>query len=377
MESIYVRVMTLASYEREPLPLTTRCHAGHVRWLKHLLGVVAPRLDEHIIERFNQWFVSPFGLRSSQHLLMPFVNRVHPYAEELGVTSDHCHSKETLTSGWQSFWGGLVFDACQKKLRFEDWFVKRKGSDDPKHFVLPMDCAHIIFDYVLLYIYVDHYLDSKYVDKDERQATLKTLFHLLHNPYDTKIPKSMIGLVFAYRRLLELRPEARSSLVLLFETEVVGLKYQAGGFDRIDYLRICELKGGRTALAINALLGYPVDEGVYNMGACIQLVDDLIDANADTEAGIATIATHDLKTLGCLDALFIYTMRRIFELPERFDPIKIIFLHTLLHAVMRDPNYTRILKTQTKPHTYLRSISNINLYALIESWLAHHILKTE
>ena len=102
---------------------------------------------------------------------------------------------------------------------------------------------------------------------------------------------------------------------------------------REEYLKICEDKGGYTCYALQSLLELPITGEEYTLGACIQLVDDLLDIDEDMDSNIHSIVTHDYSTDGNLDKLLEYTVNRISDMDRKYNLFKPILLLGLVFAV--------------------------------------------
>lgn len=146
-------------------------------------------------------------------------------------------------------------------------------------------------------------------------------------------------IIFRYQSLIShgTKDERRRKIEALkdiYYLEIKSSQVQKNtNLDRDLYLDICENKGGATVQAIEAILGLPVSHDGYQLGACIQLLDDLYDVQKDINDKIITVATHDLDKYGNLDELFCYTIIKIDNLDKRYLIFKIGLLEMLIALI--------------------------------------------
>lgn len=394
------KVFRLEPYEEAPPPLSLqKIDLRHIRRAYRLLRRRIVPLPEAEILKANRWL-----LEQKQQLegVLPrlcelYVARVRPYAGELGLVSSNDelgpHSGELLFSGFQNFYGLVLVSACLECIPTE----------------ARLD---VMFDYILLYLYVDHYLDDQRQPGSQKLTTLKAMFELVHDPHCREAPPRMQGLVAAYRRILEWAPQAQARLVSVFETEVVGTIFQGlpcqireqhrsgkeglgptgkdpsgpsrevasvgptakdpSGPSREEYLFMCELKGARTALGAHAILHgdeYRWRLDLYRIGACVQLLDDMHDINIDVQAGINTIATFEIQRCGNLDRLMYYTLERIESISTKFNLVKTLLAHLATYIMDASPYIGRRFRVQMEALTHIRHSQGVDIVAMFEEWL--------
>lgn len=320
------------------------------------------------INIFNKWLRrDKKGLKQHKWVIDIYANMIEPHAEELGFMENKEHSEEVLTSGLFCFLGQIIFYYSQYGL------VAIPGQDASKDIYSRI---RIIFDFSLLYIHVDHYLDNVKLNPEEKSRTLAQMFMLIHDPYCIEAPPRMSGLVSAYQRILKDAPEAKDVLIKLFMTEVLCIQKQTNpNLTRQEYIHITEIKGGRTATAIQAILGDKLTPEGYQIGACVQLLDDLIDVYADLEAGVWTLATHDLKKYGILDNYLLYTARRIVTLDSRFTIFKFLMMEILTYAISQHNCFSPIIKRRLKSSMHLRYDKGSKMMNIVNFWIQEYILE--
>jgi hypothetical protein len=315
-------------------------------------------MNEADIEVLNSYMCSD-KIHKFDFVIEMYVELILPHVDELGILDKTEHSEELLTSGLYCFLGIFFFRYSQYGYSIET--IK----DEMSH----------LFNFVLLYLHVDHYLDDPKVKESERTKTLALMIELLHKPDISKAPNKMTGLVKAYINLLNRSPDAKNILIKLFMSEVLGLLYQRSDKkSRFDYLTIAEIKGGRVGSAIQACLGLSFDKSHYEIGACVQLLDDMIDVYSDQDNQINTTATYDLKHYGHLDHLVLYTARRIDNLDVRFTIFKIFFMENLTYAISHGQAFSRTLRRRLKSYVHLRYCNGTKMMEIVNEWIRQRIM---
>lgn len=99
--------------------------------------------------------------------------------------------------------------------------------------------------------------------------------------------KGQIGLKTEYLRYLDRVISAQAQSQLQLSTQVVGKE---------GIVRITKEKGGSATLLYRCLLSNPLkvgeEEAIFELGALLQLMNDLFDLYKDTQAGAATLVTR-------------------------------------------------------------------------------------
>lgn len=112
----------------------------------------------------------------------------------------------------------------------------------------------------------------------------------------------------------------------------------------------------------------------------MQLIDDSVDVIADQRNGIHTIATHELKTTGTLDNLWIDIINRINSIDSRFTIFIILYTIFAVYIPDRLPEtYTAELRSYTNPmnlfdYSYGCDGSSLLVDAIMSELLAVEIL---
>ena len=336
--------------------------------LQDLVRSWAFPIQAECIAIFNDWLrLEREGLKKHNWIIDMYAKMIEPHAEELGFLDNREHSEEVLTSGLFCFLGQIIFYYSQYGLD------SIPGQDPVKNLLYRVPT---IFDFSLLYIHVDHYLDNINLDPMEKMTTLGKMFLLIHDPDCMEPPSRMKGLVVAYRRLLQDSPGSKDVLIKLFMTEVLCIQKQSDpNLTRKEYMHITEIKGGRTATAIQSILGDELTPEGYQIGACVQLLDDLMDVYADLEAGVWTLATHDLKKYGILDNYLLYTARRISSLDGRFTMFKFLMMEILTYAISQHNCFSLAIKRHLHSSMHLRYDQGSKMMNIVNAWLQQYILE--
>lgn len=88
------------------------------------------------------------------------------------------------------------------------------------------------------------------------------------------------------------------------------------------------------------------DEQLLLLGACVQLLDDLIDCSQDKREGITTIATYCLEEYEYLDSLFLLLCASILELENVLKKQRDALLWLARRAVSRSKHYSPRLRAE-------------------------------
>ena len=283
-----------------------------------------------------------------------FIYKLLPHADAFNLSDKS--SGELLSSGLICFCGALLFSMCK--------FTEIRKLDS-------------IFDLTLLYMLVDHYLDNIQIDSQSKKATISKMLLLLENPeLSGTEDKFLTEIVETYNRLRENCPTSHSWLKKVFLAEVEGVKIQSNAtLDRATYLKIAEKKGGLTSVAIQSLYSNEIADHDYDLGACIQLIDDMLDVHVDIKNDINTIATHDLQTIGSLDELLYYTIDKVYNLPSVFNAYKPIMMGVILYLVSKNEVFSPIIVWYMQPLILADYAKGLDAMQLLNTIINHKLSK--
>lgn len=236
---------------------------------------------------------------------------------------------------------------------------------------------HLILKFTTLYLLVDYYLDSKEISL-ERKKSLTDEIGIFFGRMKRKDEEKMIEMkskrvekersdvvgekrTFIFtslsfeaspmnikgekrdrdfidevlkimKEIAEESPHSLSYFYKLFQLEVESVKVQSSSSrSRDEYLICSEKKGMYTTAVIQSLLGGEVTGDILNLGAIIQLIDDIIDIDEDREEGINTIATHDKE----LDKLICHISGMICSLSASYSYVKVLLYQLLLYGITK------------------------------------------
>ena len=186
-----------------------------------------------------------------------------------------------------------------------------------------------LFTFALCYMLVDHFLDDNQIHKEEKKETIKELSDFLFLGKDSKNPL-ILAASERYHKLVTETPRCKKDILKLFESEIKGSIISSNqNLSREDYSNIVKEKGGGTSQAIASIIGLEDLEKENNIhfqvGVCIQLVDDLLDIWDDTKLDIYTLARYDFSENN-LDRYLYETVLKINELNSIYNFFKVILL---------------------------------------------------
>ena len=231
--------------------------------------------------------------------------------------------QSVIASGAMCFFASLVMSICQLG------YINNIGE---------------LFTFAACYILTDHYLDDNKILMEEKMNTIRQINKFIDtvsstdniiSDNDITIDSPIIRVVAKnYEKMVTKIPNSEHHLREVFHAEVKTMYLQTHSeLDRNTYLDICEWKGGLFSNAIQAILGLEITQAEYDLGSCIQLVDDIMDIEDDMSLGINTIATHDYHTYGNLDKLVLYMVNKVDKLDQKYTFFKPILYIGFTFAV--------------------------------------------
>lgn len=211
----------------------------------------------------------------------------------------------------------------------------------------------LLYSLTFLYSLLDHYIDDNDISFERKKHLIYKLSDLIISPrfvdysdqlndpcltqehkHDLKLISQLSYHLF---NIFQKVPSSLQYLKNLYYAEVLSMKLQHNcKFDRDLYLKLCQWKGGATCQAIQSILNLPVTNNDYELGACIQFVDDIIDVHDDLISNISTAATCDFEYYGNLDLLLFDTLDYINNMSSLNTIFKPILIGSLLYTIMHD-----------------------------------------
>lgn len=221
-----------------------------------------------------------------------------------------------MVSGSVCFFGALMMSFCQLG------------------YISNMDNLFLLSS---CYMILDNYLDDDTISITDKTKTIQELnIFIIRGSYNTNVvssnnsKESIVGAICdIYAKMITPSNEVHLKELFLAEVKTMYLQ-RSPNLNWDDYLHISEWKGGLTCNAIQSIIGLTVTQNEYDLGACIQLVDDMMDLEDDNKMGINTIVTYSYKN-NLMDKLFHYIVNKIDTLNKKYNLFKpILYLGLLL-----------------------------------------------
>ena len=212
-----------------------------------------------------------------------------------------------------------------------------------------------LFRYSTLYLILDHYIDDLEASEIGKRNLIKVLSKAIRNKGKTNIEdlkdSRINDMIDGFNIIIRKTPNALPSLRQIYEEQIKTYRLQTiPNLTREEYLSCSLDKGGYTVQAIESLLGLCSTEEAYDLGACIQLDDDLRDVTSDMKNKINTIATHDYRVNGNLNDLALYAATRIDLLTEEYWLFKAILMTCLVHTITTNSYFSDSLRDELEQY---------------------------
>lgn len=298
--------------------------------MDYCVGVVKnwlPPIDEEDKKKFHE-IITGTEQTIGSLMIKQYVKMITPHLECISKSRE----PDCFASGAIFFFGCLFYI-----MHFPKWG----------------DYLEDILLYNLLYILVDHYIDDVEMNPDIKKESIRQMWVLIQDPLSPiDVVDSVLEMIAKiYHQLITRRPKTKDLILKVFKAEIEGLKIQNNSnCTREQYLDMAIKKGGRSIEVLQGIVENEDeinDQQAFLWGAILQLVDDSVDVISDIENEIHTIATHDLKTKGNLDDLWIEIIKMI-DSAERFIIFKILFSIFSVYLPGRYPkNYSEELFGKT------------------------------
>ena len=195
-----------------------------------------------------------------------------------------------------------------------------------------------LFTFALCYMLIDHYLDDNTISDEEKKKSMKDIYAFIYTGKRESGNKLINAAADRYLDLVERVPSCKEYILKLFQAELKGVEIsKRKDLSREIYDKIDEEKGGLTAVAIGSIIGVTDVEESMKLGHLIQIVDNLLDIQDDTELGIYTLVRYDLDR-GTLDRYIYNSVIMIQNLSPIYNFFKVILLTGLVLGVHDNPN---------------------------------------
>jgi hypothetical protein len=193
--------------------------------------------------------------------------------------------------------------------------------------------------YVGLYMHVDNYLDDPNICEDDKKYLLSWL---LDN--NRKGGTKFLDEILRLYNILDIKTEENKKLFmnLVKITADASRIQKKNNLDYSAYLDICEKKGGWTVVVAGRLISKSdiLDEELFLLGECIQLLDDIADCSFDIMDGIETVCTYVIKTEFFLDKMADILMFKLKSLSNFLGFHAIIIEYMLRYVIHKSGNFS-------------------------------------
>ena len=213
-----------------------------------------------------------------------------------------------------------------------------------------------IFEFTIMYMLSDYYLDDVTINSTDKKYFIDTARKVLSGKHvdipnnNTKTSKFLTVLNDSYQKIIKRTPDAEIYLYEAIHAEILSMIVQKKPDLSLNlYYHISEWKGGSTVCAIQSILGLPVTNDEYELGALIQLCDDALDINDDIELNIYTAAIYEYERRSNLDEYICDVIIRIGKL-EKYNLFQPILLFSIVVAVVANDHCTPKLKELLEPY---------------------------
>ena len=226
-------------------------------------------------------------------------------------------------------------------------------------------------EFTTLYLYIDNIMDDCKVTMFKKTEMIQIIGKVLNGENNGKTlesyPEYIQPIIRSYYKINN--PNVNSYIKKLFMITIESFKIQTSNCNRQTYIDICKKKGGYMYLACKYILDLNIsDEKIFNLGACIQIVDDIVDANEDIDNGINTIVTYDINKEKYIDELLYDAILEIKALPGNLAIFKYILIKSLTRVIGKRDYFTNMIKRRfpTASHSHMRmEVNNFLKYQIL------------
>jgi len=289
-------------------------------------------------------------------LINDYVENLLPHLDVLRISKfeNNLRDKTSLASGFIF----LIYSVIYKCINYY--------NDDKES----------IYDYIILYMLMDQYIDDSTIDDDKKTEVIKQMVILIYDPYQYKnmklIDPILENMAITYIKLIIKYPNIKKSFINLFNIQIKGhIKQKNTNLSREDYYDLSIHKGIYTNNVLCDIYGITDDqEKLLNneIGIIVQLIDECSDVNEDINSNIYTIATYDLDKTGYLDNIIIDIMERIDKINNKYIIYKILFTYVVIYIVSQNNKFfsknLNLIFKYYDIYTYLKD--NLKLTALTD-----------
>jgi hypothetical protein len=243
-----------------------------------------------------------------------------------------------------------------------------------------------LFTFALGYMLIDHFLDNKDICLKEKEEKIREIGDYLLNGIVYENNELIQVIQERYNDLILRKPYCKKYFLHLFRAEWEGHKLEKNNNltqnqdqTRFHYLDICEKKGGYTALCIASIMDLLSNEedgkskNAYNLGDCIQRVDDMLDIDDNKELGIYTLIRYDIENKN-VDQYIYETCVLIENLSSNYNFFKPILLTGIILSIHDHPHIvSEDLFLLIKSYDHFSNISKAKLVDFFHEKLFSYI----
>jgi hypothetical protein len=195
--------------------------------------------------------------------------------------------------------------------------------------IISKEKIDLLIKYVLLYVYIDHTLDT---NKEYYIILKKILLKIIKNNLIEKKEYSNLPLhiqkSIEYLKLLF----KESPNCIPFILKAADIEFESIDIQNVrhDYLKLCYLKGESSAIAgLSILTDGIIYKGANIVGRLGQLYDDIIDIDIDLKDNILTFPIECLHKNGNIDLSIETFCIEIEKLPSQYSNLIRLILYSL------------------------------------------------
>jgi hypothetical protein len=260
-------------------------------------------------------------------LMNNYVENLLPHLDVLRISKfeNNLRDKTSLSSGFIFLFYMIIY----KSINY--------NNDDKQS----------IYDYVILYILMDKYIDDITIDNSKKTEVIKQMAILIYDPYQYKnmklIDPILKNMAITYIKLIKKYPNIKKSFINLFNIQIKGhIKQKSNTLSREEYYDLSVNKGIYTNSILCDIFEIKDEhEKLINneLGVIAQLIDECDDVEEDINSNIYTIATYDLDNIGYLDNIIIDIMERIDKINNKYLIYKILATYLLIYIISKTPKF--------------------------------------
>jgi hypothetical protein len=204
-------------------------------------------------------------------------------------------------------------------------------------------------NFVVLYMMIDHYLDSPNTTSAHKQKLLKWMSNPDIKPQCTECDDSFYTALMYLYNSFDVTTAYKKKLVAEFvhiTMETLQLEKEERTVN--EHLAGCHSKGGITVFIASVLVYdecfVPYRDELIELGGHAQLIDDMMDCSQDRNDGINTACTKELATRGNLDRLAVGLIKSLAQLPAQYELYGWAMARAVMYIVNRSEYYSIRLK---------------------------------